>query len=200
MIPNTPLLPCSILLLAGGRGQRMGGQDKGLVEWQGEPLIAHLQRKVRPLTDDLIISCNRNRERYAAYADQLVSDEEDDFPGPLAGILAGLEVARLPHLLVLPCDVPRIDAALLRDMRATAGQFPDKPLMLRHDDHWEPLLCVIPVALLPAFETAWNAGERSPGRVMRELGAKALQCPDNDPRLANLNTPDLLHSHNTVSD
>ncbi|PAW51840.1 molybdenum cofactor guanylyltransferase MobA [Pseudomonas moraviensis] len=200
MIPNTPLLPCSILLLAGGRGQRMGGQDKGLVEWQGEPLIAHLQRKVRPLTDDLIISCNRNRERYAAYADQLVSDEEDDFPGPLAGILAGLEVARLPHLLVLPCDVPRIDTALLRDMRATAGQFPDKPLMLRHDDHWEPLLCVIPVALLPAFKNAWNAGERSPGRIMRSLGAAALQCPDNDPRLANLNTPELLNAHNTVSD
>ena len=200
MIPNTPLLPCSILLLAGGRGQRMGGQDKGLVEWQGEPLIAHLQRKVRPLTDDLIISCNRNRERYAAYADQLVSDEEDDFPGPLAGILAGLEVARLPHLLVLPCDVPRIDAALLRDMRATAGQFPDKPLMLRHDDHWEPLLCVIPVALLPAFKNAWNAGERSPGRIMRSLGAAALQCPDNDPRLTNLNTPELLNAHNTVSD
>jgi molybdopterin-guanine dinucleotide biosynthesis protein A len=200
MIPNTPLLPCSILLLAGGRGQRMGGQDKGLVEWQGQPLIAHLQRKVRPLTDDLIISCNRNRERYAAYADQLVSDEEDDFPGPLAGILAGLEVARLPHLLVLPCDVPRIDAALLRDMRATAGQFPDKPLMLRHDDHWEPLLCVIPVALLPALKNAWNAGERSPGRIMRSLGAAALQCPDNDPRLANLNTPELLNAHNTVSD
>ena len=200
MTPNTPLPPCSILLLAGGRGQRMGGQDKGLVEWQGEALIAHLQRKVRPLTDDLIISCNRNRERYAAYADQLVSDEEEDFPGPLAGILAGLKAARLPHLLVLPCDVPRIDAALLHDMRATAGQFPDKPLMLRHDDHWEPLLCVIPVALLPAFETAWNAGERSPGRVMRNLGATALQCPDNDLRLANLNTPELLNAHNTVSD
>ena len=200
MTPNTPLPPCSILLLAGGRGQRMGGQDKGLVEWQGEALIAHLQRKVRPLTDDLIISCNRNRERYAAYADQLVSDEEEDFPGPLAGILAGLKAARLPHLLVLPCDVPRIDAALLHDMRATAGQFPDKPLMLRHDDHWEPLLCVIPVARLPAFETAWNAGERSPGRVMRNLGATALQCPDNDPRLANLNTPELLNAQNTVSD
>ncbi|MER2101642.1 MAG: molybdenum cofactor guanylyltransferase MobA, partial [Pseudomonas atacamensis] len=56
------------------------------------------------------------------------------------------------------------------------------------------------VALLPAFEAAWNAGERSPGRVMRSLGAVALQCPDNDPRLANLNTPELLHLHNTVSD
>ncbi|MFJ2320931.1 molybdenum cofactor guanylyltransferase MobA [Pseudomonas sp. NPDC087817] len=200
MTLNTQLPPCSILLLAGGRGQRMGGQDKGLVEWQGEPLIAHLQRKARPLTDDLIISCNRNRERYAPYADQLVVDDQDDFPGPLAGIRAGLKAARHGHLLVLPCDVPRIDGALLQDMREAARQNPEKPLMLRHDGHWEPLLCVIPVALLAAFEDAWNAGERSPGRIMRNLGTTALQCPDNDPRLANLNTPELLNSHNTVSD
>ena len=197
---NSPLPPCSVLLLAGGRGQRMGGQDKGLIEWQGEPLIAHLQRKVRPLTDDLIISCNRNRERYAGFADQLVMDDEGDFPGPLAGIRAGLKAARHAHLLVLPCDVPRIDKALLEDMLITADLQREKPLMLRHGEHWEPLLCVIPVALLPAFEAAWNAGERSPGRVMRSLGAVALQCPDNDPRLANLNTPELLHLHNTVSD
>lgn len=200
MPPNSPLPPCSVLLLAGGRGQRMGGQDKGLIEWQGEPLIAHLQRKVRPLTDDLIISCNRNRERYAAFADQLVMDDEGDFPGPLAGIRAGLKAARHAHLLVLPCDVPRIDEALLQAMLASADQQREKPLMLRHGEHWEPLLCVIPVALLPAFEAAWRSGERSPGRVMRGLGAVALQCPDNDPRLANLNTPELLHLHNTVSD
>ncbi|NUU36307.1 molybdenum cofactor guanylyltransferase MobA [Pseudomonas sp. C2B4] len=192
--------PCSILLLAGGRGQRMGGQDKGLVQWQGEPLIAHLHRKTRPLSDDLIISCNRNQEKYAPYADQLVHDDEGDFPGPLAGIRAGLKAARHTHLLVLPCDVPRIDEALLASMRETASQHPDKPLMLRHDDHWEPLLCVIPVALRGNFESAWNDGERSPGRLMRKLGATALQCPDNDPRLANLNTPELLSAHNTVSD
>ena len=200
MTSTTQLPPCSILLLAGGRGQRMGGQDKGFVAWLGEPLIAHVQRQVRPLTDDLIISCNRNFERYAPFADQLVSDHEGDFPGPLAGILAGLKVARHTHVLVLPCDVPRIDAALLQSMREAANQQPDKPLMLRHDQHWEPLLCVIPLALLPAFENAWNAGERSPGRVMRNLGACALECPDYDPRLANLNTPELLSSHNTVSD
>jgi molybdopterin-guanine dinucleotide biosynthesis protein A len=72
--------------------------------------------------------------------------------------------------------------------------------MLRHGEHWEPLLCIIPVALREAFESAWNDGERSPGRLMRKLGATALQCPDNDPRLANLNTPELLSAHNTVSD
>ncbi|WP_332767591.1 molybdenum cofactor guanylyltransferase MobA [Pseudomonas koreensis] len=200
MTINTLPPPCSILLLAGGRGQRMGGQDKGLVEWLGEPMIAHLQRKVRALTDDLIISCNRNRERYTAFADQLVADDEGDFPGPLAGIRAGLKAARHTHLLVLPCDVPRIDAALLQSMRETAQLNSEKPLMLRHGEHWEPLLCVIPLSLSAAFEEAWNAGERSPGRVMRSLGATALQCPDNDPRLANLNTPELLNAYNTVSD
>lgn len=200
MTSNTPLPPCSILLLAGGRGQRMGGRDKGLIEWHGEPLIAHLQRKTRPLTDDLIISCNRNLEKYAPYADRLVHDDDGAFPGPLAGIRAGLQVAHHRYLMVLPCDVPRIDAALLHNMLETASQHPDKPLMLRHGEHWEPLLSVIPVALRDTFESAWQDGERSPGRIMRTLGATALQCPDNDPRLANLNTPDLLSAHDGVAD
>lgn len=126
MTPNTPLPSCSILLLAGGRGQRMGGQDKGLVQWQGEPLIAHLHRQTRAMSDDLIISCNRNPQHYAMYADQLVHDEEGDFPGPLAGIRAGLKAAKHPYLLVLPCDVPQIDANLLDNMRRMASQHPDK--------------------------------------------------------------------------
>ncbi|KAB0499625.1 molybdenum cofactor guanylyltransferase MobA [Pseudomonas vancouverensis] len=200
MTSSQQLPPCSILLLAGGRGQRMGGQDKGLLEWHGEPLIAHLHRKTRPLTDDLIISCNRNQAIYAPYADQLVEDDEGDFPGPLAGIRAGLGAARHSHLLVMPCDVPRIDMALLTSMRETAHLHPDNPVMLWHDQHWEPLLCVIPVMHRAAFESAWAEGERSPGRVMRTLGATALHCPDNDPRLANLNTPELLSAHNTMAD
>lgn len=198
MDPNS--LPCSILLLAGGRGQRMGGQDKGLLIWHGQPLIAHLQRTARAFSDELIISCNRNRERYAVYADRLVHDDSDDFPGPLAGIRAGLQAASHAHLLVLPCDVPGIDAGLIRALLDSAKLQPDKPLMLRHGEHWEPLICVIPTALAQAFETAWQQGERSPGRIMRQLDAQALQCPADDPRLANLNTPELLQQAQAVSD
>lgn len=193
-------LPCSILLLAGGRGQRMGGQDKGLLDWQGEPLIAHLQRLVRPLTDDLIISCNRNHDRYAAYADQRVSDDSPDFPGPLAGIRAGLAAARHKHLLILPCDVPRIDAGLLAELRRTAQRNPLLPVMVRHGEFWEPLICVIPTALQAAVEQAWNAGERSPRKIFLELGGVGLECPANDPRLANLNTPELLLPRPSVSE
>ncbi|OPA91381.1 molybdenum cofactor guanylyltransferase MobA [Pseudomonas fluorescens] len=185
-------LPCSILLLAGGRGQRMGGQDKGLLTWQGEPLIAHLQRLTRPLTDDLIISCNRNHEIYAPYADQLVSDDSPDFPGPLAGIRAGLAAARHEHLLILPCDVPHIDARLLAELRATAQRNPLLPLMVRHGEFWEPLICIIPTRLRSEVEQAWDAGERSPRKIFMQLGGTGLECPANDPRFANLNTPELL--------
>ncbi|WP_268796767.1 molybdenum cofactor guanylyltransferase MobA [Pseudomonas huanghezhanensis] len=186
------LPPCSVLLLAGGRGQRMGGRDKGLVEWRGEPLIAHAQRLVRPWTDDLIISCNRNPERYLAYADRLVHDDQSDFPGPYAGIRAGLAAAVHPWLLVLPCDAPLLDSGLIEGLRITAQAHRDKPVMVRQGEQWEPLLCIIPLAQSGAFERDWNEGQRSPRYTLSRLGAVAFQCDAGDPRLANFNTPDLL--------
>lgn len=182
-------IPCSILLLAGGRGQRVGGQDKGLLDWHGRPLIAWLHEVVRPLSDDLIISCNRNDEGYRAYADRLVDDGNRDFAGPLAGIRAGLAVARHPQLLVLPCDAPRIDTALLEALLAQAGE---RPVAVRREGFWEPLFSLWPTALRETVEAAWQAGERSPQRLLAQLSPRALDCAADDPRLANLNTPSLL--------
>ncbi len=191
-MPAPVTLPsCSVLLLAGGRGQRMGGADKGLIDWQGRPLIAWLHELVRPLTDDLLISCNRNAERYASYADRLIEDDDKDFPGPLAGIRAGLKVARHPWLLVLPCDVPRIDRELLQALLSQAGE---QPVVVRQGGYLEPLFSLIPSALSPALERAWQAGERSPQRWLRSLAIATVDCPADDPRLANLNTPELLES------
>lgn len=187
------LLQCSILLLAGGRGQRMDGQDKGLVMWRGEPLIGHVQRIARPFTNDLIISCNRNHKRYARYADRVVNDGNDHFDGPLAGIRAGLSAARHPHLLVLPCDVPGIDSALLTALLQTASTHPNVPVMVRQGQYWEPLLCVIPVALASEVEAAWQFGERSPRQIMLQLNAQTVQCEENDSRLNNFNTPQTLN-------
>jgi molybdopterin-guanine dinucleotide biosynthesis protein A len=178
----------------------MGGRDKGLVHWRGQPLIAHLQALVRPLGDDLIISCNRNQAQYAAYADRLISDDGDDFPGPLAGIRAGLAVARHSHLLVLPCDVPGIDESLLHALLRSAAQHPRHPVVVRQGEQWEPLICVIPVAHAPRFESAWQAGERSPRKILLGLHAWPLQCPADDPRLDNLNTPAALVRGSSAGD
>lgn len=170
----------------------MGGQDKGLLSWQGQPLIAHLHALCRPLSDDLIISCNRNQARYRDYADQLVGDREGDFPGPLAGILAGLDVARHATLLVLPCDAPLLDLSLLAALHDCAAQHPGKPVMVRRGEQWEPLFCLLPTHLRAALHQAWDAGERSPRRALQAFGTIALQCPADDPRMTNLNTPDAL--------
>lgn len=190
-MPALPALPCSVLLLSGGRGQRLGGRDKGLVEWRGRPLIDWLHAVARPITDDLIISCNRNTERYAAWADRLVQDDSPDYQGPLAGIRAGLAAARHPHLLVLPCDAPLVDDDLLQRLLDAAGE---RPAMLHRGGFWEPLFCVLPRSVLPVLEAAWQAGERSPQRALRPLDPLAIPCADDDPRLANLNTPELLES------
>ncbi|NBA96580.1 molybdenum cofactor guanylyltransferase MobA [Pseudomonas sp. R5(2019)] len=183
--------PCSILLLAGGRGQRMGGRDKGLVHWRERPLIAYVHEVVRPLSDDLIISCNRNQDHYRHYADHLVEDQEPGYPGPLAGVLAGLRQARHNAVLILACDAPRIDRALLEALVGTAGS-PAKPAMVRQDGQWQPMFSLIPKTLLSALENAWQQGERSLLRALLSQDLQALECDTCDPRLSNFNSPDLL--------
>ncbi|MEX5343742.1 molybdenum cofactor guanylyltransferase MobA [Pseudomonas sp. I2] len=188
---SVALPPCSILILAGGRGQRMGGRDKGLVPWHGEPLVAHVQRVVRPLSDDLIISCNRNQQAYAAYADQLVGDADPDFPGPLAGVIAGLAVARHEWVVVLACDAPQVDDALIEGLLRLAVEH-DSAAMVRQGGYWQPMFSVIPRRLLPLLEQAWRAGERSLQKALLQAPIQGLECAQEDGRLSNFNSPEWL--------
>lgn len=192
MTASPVLPPTSVLILAGGRGARVNGQDKGLLPWRGRPMVAHLHQQLRALTDDLIISCNRNADTYAQWADCLATDEQPGFPGPMAGLCAGLALARHSRILVLPCDVPGVDQALALQMLTLQARAPEAPLAIRQGGQWEPLLCVLPRSAREAFEAAWRRGERSPRRVLQALGAAALDCPADDPRLGNLNTLELI--------
>ncbi|SMG15354.1 molybdenum cofactor guanylyltransferase MobA [Paraburkholderia susongensis] len=104
------------LVLAGGRGTRMGGVDKGLQTLHGEPLAAHVLRRLAPQTGTLLISANRHSDTYAAlgaaYRATVVADTLPGFPGPLAGMLAGLRAAGTAYLLTAPCDSPWLPADL----------------------------------------------------------------------------------------
>jgi molybdenum cofactor guanylyltransferase len=104
------------LVLAGGRGQRMGGVDKGLQILHGKPLAAHVLARLAPQVGALAISANRNREAYSAlgapWHASVLADTLPDFPGPLAGLLAGLRAARTEWLLTAPCDSPWLPADL----------------------------------------------------------------------------------------
>ena len=94
------------LVLAGGKGRRMGGRDKGLLPFGDKPLVGHVLDAIAPQVGALLISANRNQADYRRFGYPVLADPLDDFQGPLAGFLAGLEQMQTAYLLTLPCDGP----------------------------------------------------------------------------------------------
>lgn len=185
-------LPLSILILAGGRGRRMDGQDKGLVRYDKHPFIEHMVKVARPWSDDLIISCNRNLDTYAGYARTLVQDQAPDFPGPLAGILAGLEQARHPHLLVLPCDTPLLPPDLPWRLHQAHLRQPRGITLLDDGERRQPLHAIIPTALVGDLKVYLAAGERAVMGWYRRHPLQPVDCSDIADRLLNINRPEEL--------
>ncbi|GGD67972.1 molybdopterin-guanine dinucleotide biosynthesis protein A [Caballeronia grimmiae] len=104
------------LVLAGGRGSRMGGVDKGMQLYRDEPLALHALRRLAPQAGAMLVSANRNIEAYerlvAPFDARVITDTLSDYPGPLAGIAAGLRAAQTEFVLTAPCDAPFVDERL----------------------------------------------------------------------------------------
>ncbi|MFO1059412.1 MAG: molybdenum cofactor guanylyltransferase MobA [Dongiaceae bacterium] len=115
------------ILLAGGQSRRMGGGDKCLLPLAGRPLLAHILERVRPQVRALAINANGPPERFAAFGLPVVADSVAGFPGPLAGILAGLDWAAAaapgcPWLVSIPGDAPFLPRDLVaRLLQAVEG-------------------------------------------------------------------------------
>ena len=189
MDPTTPLERESItgLVLAGGRGVRMGGVDKGLQPWHGRPMVDHVLERLAPQVGAVVISANRSLDDYALRGTPVVQDAETPFNGPLAGILAGLRACTSDWLAIVPCDAPRLPRDLVARLstRAMALAVPgvyavhhesDGDRMLRRA---EPLFCLLraDAATRDSLAATLAAGER---RVERWLGALGAQPCDFD--------------------
>ncbi len=102
------------LIIAGGRGNRMGGVDKGLQLLNGEAMISHVIARLSPQVATVVINANRNLSDYAVFGAPVFPDQNDDFSGPLAGIQAGLRHCATPYLVTAPCDSPFLPRDLVR--------------------------------------------------------------------------------------
>ena len=96
------------VILAGGRGSRMGGADKGLQTFNGVPLALHTLRRLSPQVGAVLINANRNLQAYESFGAPVWPDAADlgDYAGPLAGFVTGLQHCATPYLLTVPCDTP----------------------------------------------------------------------------------------------
>lgn len=189
----TPTPAVSLLILAGGQGSRMGGVDKGLVEFQGKPLVQHLLERFACCSDDVLISCNRNLETYedlaAAFGAQLISDAEKDFPGPLAGIQQGLHHALHPALVVLPCDTPLLPAALIAQLAVAFQRHPDQVSLVHDGQRLQPLHAIIPSNAASRLDAYLAAGQRAVMGWYEQLGIQPLDCSADSAAFANINRP-----------
>lgn len=102
------------LILAGGEGRRAGNRDKGTIVWHGRPLVAHVRGRLEPQVGRIVISCNRNADFYAGYAETTFPDLRADYQGPLAGLEAAACLIDTPYVLVAPCDTPLLPGDLVQ--------------------------------------------------------------------------------------
>jgi molybdenum cofactor guanylyltransferase len=180
------------LVLAGGRGQRLGGVDKGLQPWRGRPLVDHALERLAPQVGDVMISANRNAGAYAARVTRVLADASGDFPGPLAGILAGLCAAATPWLAVVPCDSPCLPLDLVERLAQGLAGAPGAVVQRRHADgvlRLEPVCCLLSTALADDLaHYLAEGGRKVEGWLSRHATAVLFDRPDDDAAFANINT------------
>jgi molybdopterin-guanine dinucleotide biosynthesis protein A len=169
------------LILSGGQGSRMGGADKGWIEFEGTPLVERLLPQLSAQADAVIISANRNVERYAALKTRVVGDLRPDYAGPLAGIEAGLSICNTDWLLTCPVDTLSVPPNYAKRM------FAAKPSVVIQRGRLQPVFMLIPRTSLNALQRFLDAGERKVGLWVEQQGLSQVSFDDAADAFANLN-------------
>ena len=153
------------VILAGGKGRRLGGQDKGLVNYKGKPLIEHILHIIKPQAQAIVINANRNLERYAAYGFPVINDDLTNFQGPLAGFISAMKTVSTTHILTLPCDGPKIppdySQRLLSALETQNEETINNTIVVAHDgERMQPVHALIPTGLAASLEAFLEKGDR----------------------------------------
>lgn len=188
------------LILAGGRGSRMGGVDKGLQNLNGMPMALHTLLRLQMQTGQVMINANRNLAAYESFGVPVWPDVLADYAGPLAGFLTGLERCETPYLATVPCDtprfpldlVPRLAEALAREdadiaMAAAPEQDKDGQIKVRT----QPVFCLLRVELLESLVDFTHKGGRKidAWTALHKTVVVPFDRPGDDPlAFSNANT------------
>jgi molybdopterin-guanine dinucleotide biosynthesis protein A len=186
------------LILAGGRAQRMGGIDKGLVSFMGKPLIEHTIARLSPQVTSVLINANRNHDRYAQYGHAVIADHHADFAGPLAGFAAGIEHCNSGYLLSGPCDSPvfplNLSEQLLKEMISTQSDLVYASSIDPMGKTWtQPVFCLMRRSVQQSLQAFLDQGGRKIDRWFEALPSSTVVFAD-EAAFANTNTPEELQA------
>jgi molybdopterin-guanine dinucleotide biosynthesis protein A len=179
------------LILAGGRGMRMGGVDKGLQTLQGKPMVAHVILRLQPQVDRIMINANQNQDRYREFNVPVWSDEENNYAGPLAGMQAGLIHCETAYMLTVPCDTPMLASDLVAQLVHALEQSEADIAVANTKEgdrvYRQPVFCLMKKTVLINLNSALERGVRKVDQWLAEN--KIVDVVFNDEAaFANINT------------
>jgi molybdenum cofactor guanylyltransferase len=190
------------LILAGGRGSRMGGVDKGLQNHLGLPLVMHAQLRLGLQVGHVMINANRNLGAYESMGVPVWPDTTADYSGPLAGFVSGLEHCETPYMVTVPCDTPQFPADLVArlaqglveadaEIAIAATREPDEHGVLQVQV--QPVFCLMRTELMESLVRFTQSGQRKIDKWTSQHRCAVVEF-DNASAFFNANTPEDLRS------
>lgn len=186
------------LVLAGGRGSRMGGVDKGLQTFRGAPMALHVVMRLTSQVGNLMINANQNLGPYEGFGVPVWPDQIAGFAGPLAGLQTGLSHCETEYLVTSPCDSPFLPHDLVE--RLSAGLVEnDADLAVAVTGEGEtrqphPVFCLAKASLLPHLNQFLQEGGRKFDGWYASLKVAEVHFPD-EAAFRNINTLQELRSY-----
>jgi molybdopterin-guanine dinucleotide biosynthesis protein A len=189
------------VILAGGRGSRMGGVDKGLQNFRGLPLALQTLMRLAPQVGEVMINANRNLAAYESFGVPVWPDALADYPGPLAGFLTGLERCETPYLLTVPCDTPLFPSDLAARLADALERESAEIAMAaaREEDgqvRTQPVFCLLRHELMESLVRFTHEGGRKIDKwtALHRQVVVTFDAPGDDARgFFNANTLEELH-------
>lgn len=182
------------VILAGGQASRMGGKDKGLMDFNGKPLIEIICEKLNPQVANLMINANRNIECYSQYAPTF-KDQITGFAGPLAGVHSALKhSSHFEWVGVVPCDSPNLPCNFVQ--RFIESNIKDDEILVAYDgQHIQPVFALYHRSVLPKLEIFLKNGDRKIKLFLEQCKIQHVDFTCYPEMFVNLNTPTELKLH-----
>jgi molybdenum cofactor guanylyltransferase len=182
------------LILAGGRGSRMGNVDKGLQPFQGKPMAAHVLERLGPQVDEIVINANRSLDEYATFGHPVISDGIDGFAGPLAGLHAGMTHVFEGLIVTAPCDSPFLPLDLVARLHDAMKKNNADLTVAKTFDQPHPVFCLVKRDLEPHLRAFLESGQRKIDKWYQTLKVVEVAFDDEEGAFANINTVEELRS------
>lgn len=184
------------VIIAGGKGSRLGGLDKGLMLYNKQPFVATIIARIQSQVTNIAINANRNQARYAQYnypvfgdmLSDISSHLQDDYQGPLAGFVSAMQQVRTPYIISVPCDAPCLPYDLVSRL-CHAQHKQQTEIAIAHDGERSQFLhALLPVSLQNNLLDFLQHGKRSVGQWYQQHSVALADFSDQPHAFMNINT------------